>query len=100
MGLPMEALGEALGLSAEDVHAALADGQTMADLIAAQGLEMDAVIERLLEPQAARLAQNLQDGKLTDVQVDALLALERARLEERLTATGAGVGDMGRGWRR
>ena len=100
MGLPMEAIGEALGLSAEDVHAALADGQTMADLIAAQGLEMDAVIERLLEPQAARLAQNLQDGKLTDVQVDALLALERARLEERLTATGAGVGDMGRGWRR
>jgi sulfur carrier protein ThiS len=89
-GFATEALSEALGMTVEQVRTALADGQTVAELIAQQGLEIDTVVDALFAPEAERLAQAVTDGKITQEQSDALMALHKASLVERLSGTAQG----------
>ncbi|MCD6289619.1 MAG: hypothetical protein J7M34_03880 [Anaerolineae bacterium] len=71
-----------LDMSIDDVRAQLREGKSIADIA---GDKLDDIIDALLAPREERLNQLVQDGKLTEEQKDALLSLQKARLEERLS---------------
>jgi len=78
-GPELDVLTEALGMSAEDLHAALADGQTLPEIAEAQGVDWADVEATLLSAAEEKLAQAVEDGKLTQEQADTMLE----KLQER-----------------
>jgi len=50
---------DATGLTAEELRTALADGSTIAELIEANGGDVDSVVEQLADEQATRLTERL-----------------------------------------
>jgi len=63
-------LAEALGMTVEELEAARADGQTLSDLLEAQGLDATTVRDRLEEAHEAALEQAVADGVLTQDEAD------------------------------
>ena len=80
-----EALSDVLGLSPEEIHEALADGQTMTAIIESQGLKLDEVVDALAEPFAERWAQAVEDGEMTPELAAERLEQFRERAVEQLT---------------
>ncbi len=80
-GVRAEVLEETLGLSAEEIRDALADGSTLAEVAEAQGVPVDDLIANLVAAATERIDEAVADGK-----VDAERAEEaKAGLEERIT---------------
>ena len=94
-------LAEALGMTAEELSAAVADGQTVAEIAAAQGLELADVVAAVVAPRAESLAQAVADGYLTQEQADAMLAEMTehmtSRFEDLWVGSGGGCGMLGGG---
>lgn len=63
-------LAEALGMTVAELEAAYAEGQTLSDLLAAQGLEATTVRDQLLAAVDAALEQAVADGILTPEEAD------------------------------
>lgn len=79
-GPKAEVLEETLGLSAEEIRDAMAEGSTLAEVAEAQGVGEDALTTALVEAATERIDQAVADGDL-----DAEEAEERkAGLEERI----------------
>ncbi|RME63104.1 MAG: hypothetical protein D6790_05270 [Caldilineae bacterium] len=72
-----EALAEALGMTSEELHEALRSGQTLEEIAAEQGVDLDAVKKQIkadmLTQAQEKLAQAVADGKLTQEQADQIL---------------------------
>ena len=83
-------LAEALGMTTEELVAAQADGQTVAEMAAAQGVDLADVVAALVAPRAERLAQSAADGSLTQEQADAMLAEMTEHMTARLENEGLG----------
>lgn len=91
-----EAMAQALGMTGEELRAALESGQTLEEIAAARGVDLEAVkaqlqAQRLAEAQA-RLAEAVANGEMTQEQADQIL--ERLQNGERPFAR------PGRGGRR
>ncbi len=83
--MPMIAtVTEALGLEADALLEALADGQTLAEIAEAQGVELDAIVDALVAAHAEQLAEAVAAGTLTQEQADAMQALHEANLRAHL----------------
>jgi hypothetical protein len=85
-------LAEALGMTTEDLYAAQTAGQTVAEIAAAQGIELADVVAAVVAPRAERLAQAVADGSLTQEQADAMLATMTEQMTLRFETLGAGPG--------
>jgi hypothetical protein len=87
---------EVLGLDRIELAAALAEGQTIADVAAAQGVALDTLVDAAIAARAEFLTQAVAEGRFTQAQVDAMLATMRANITAQLSAThsvtGSGVG--------
>lgn len=79
-------VAEALGLTEDEVRTALQDGQTIAQLAEAQGMDVQAVVGAMLAELEARLAERVAAGDLTQEEADEKLA----GAEEHLTAVAEG----------
>jgi len=93
-------LAEALGMTTEEFQAARADGQTVAEMAAAQGVAPADVVAAVMAPRAELLAQGVADGRLTQEQVDTMLATMTEQMTshfEDLTGYGGGCGMHGTG---
>lgn len=75
-------VADALGMSAEDLRAALADGATIAEVAQEQGVDVQDVIDAMVTAHRERVDEKVADGTLTQEQADEILA----RAEERATA--------------
>lgn len=53
----LETVAEAIGISVEDLRAALADGSSIADIATANGVDPDDVVEALVAEATARLEE-------------------------------------------
>ena len=81
-GAGLEAAAEVIGVSADELRAALQDGSSLAELAEANGVDVQDVIDALVAEATDRLDQAVADGHLTEEQ-----AAERtAQLTERITA--------------
>ena len=65
-------VAEALGISAADLKAAIAEGQTLSDLLDEQGLDSATYRENLAGAEQAAIAQAVEDGVITQEQADQL----------------------------
>jgi len=63
-------LAKALGMTTEELQAAYAEGKTLTDLMAAKGLDVATVREKLQTAYTEALAQAVKDGVITQEQAD------------------------------
>ena len=61
-----EALTEVLGIDGEELRTALADGQTIAEIAEAAGIEVQTVIDALVAELHEHLDEAVADGRLTE----------------------------------
>ncbi|NLS79951.1 MAG: hypothetical protein GXY76_22145 [Chloroflexi bacterium] len=87
-----------LGLTVDELWAALQEGQSIADLAADKGVETQAIVDAYVAELTEALAQRVTDGKLTQEQMDAALAQAAEQATERLNGAWPEMGrpDMGR----
>jgi len=78
-GPVLAAVVEAIGIPAEDLRAALADGQTLAQLAEANGVDPQVVIDAIVDAGTARIDQQAAQGAITPEQA----ANRKAHLPER-----------------
>lgn len=91
-GAGLDAAAEAIGISEDDLDTALRDGQTIAEVAEANGVDVQVVIDALVTEATARLDEAAQEGR-----IDAAEADERtADLTERITDLVNGEGLPGR----
>ena len=67
-------VAEALGLSVDELEAALAGGQSLSDLMTAQGLTAETLQTALQTAYEAAIARAVADGVITQTQADAYLS--------------------------
>jgi lambda repressor-like predicted transcriptional regulator len=81
-GPGLEAAAEAIGISEDELRAALADGTSLAEVAADHGVDVETLVDALVAQASTRLDDAVADGRLTESE-----AAERsAELEERITA--------------
>ena len=90
-------LAEALDMTTEELYAAQADGQTIAELAATQGIALDTVVEALVAPRVELLEQAVSEGRITQEQADGVIETITAHMAERLEDSGLGYGGYGGG---
>lgn len=100
-----QTINEALGMPPEELTAAIRDGKTVAGLAKEKGIAISDLVNKVLDAHQDALDQAIENGCLTEEQVEAM----RARVQERLTqrledgtfgpGLGAGTGPMGRACR-
>ena len=67
-------LAEALGMTTEELEAALTGGQSLSDLMTATGIDADTLQTNLQAAYEAAIARAVADGVITQAQADAVLA--------------------------
>lgn len=75
-------VAESLGIGEDELRAALADGQTIADVAEEQGVDVQDVVDDIVAAQRERLDEAVAEGHLTQEEADEFLA----GAEERVTA--------------
>jgi hypothetical protein len=104
----VDATAEATGLTVDEVIAALGEGQTLAEIAEAQGVDPQAIVDAFLAEREAALQEAVDAGRLTQEQVDQMLEQMAEHLTERLDEAwearylgGSGMGQRGNGrWSR
>ncbi len=83
-GLHSDVVAEALGMTVDELHEALKDGQNIAELAEAKGVDLQDIADALVAAQAERLQQAVEDGRLTQEEADEKIAQMEANILERL----------------
>lgn len=89
----METAAETLGMSVADLRTALRDGQTLAEVAEAQGVEVQTLIDALVAEVKEHLDQHVTDGDMTQEEADEKLADATERITERVNNGGPLRGD-------
>lgn len=76
-GLMIEAAADVLGMTPEEIYEARAEGQTLADLAAQQGVSTDELVAAIVAAHQEAIDQAIEDGRLTQEQAEWML--ERAK---------------------
>jgi urease gamma subunit len=93
-------VAEATGLSQEEILDALRDGQTLAEIAEAEGADLEEIVDAAVAAAESRLRAAVEDGRLTEAQMEQ--ALDRLaeelpqRLEQAWQPTGPAGGLLGR----
>ncbi len=92
----MEPVAEVLGMTAEEFFAAVEEGQTMAEIAAAQGIELSEVVDALVAPRVEQMEQAVADGYLTQAQAEQMIEFVTEFMTWRFENLSLGTG-MGKG---
>jgi hypothetical protein len=102
--LGLETAATALDMTEEELRTALeVDGTSLAEVAEDEGVDVDTLVEALVQAEQDRIAQAVEDGRLTQEEADERLADLEARVTERVTsedlfpAGGRGRGPHGGG---
>lgn len=83
-GCDLDDAAAAIGIDETDLRAALDDGDTIADVAEANGVDVDSVIDALVDAKADRLAEKVADGSITQAEGDEKLADAEDRITDRV----------------
>jgi hypothetical protein len=78
---------EQTGLSPREIAAQLRSGTTLGELLTANGVDVNAFIDDVVEQADARLDQAVANGRITQERADEMLANLREHLTQRLNST-------------
>jgi uncharacterized protein (DUF433 family) len=92
----MRLTAEMTGLSEDEVVAALQEGQTIAELAESQNLEPEAIVEAALTEAESRLQEAVDNGRLTEEQMEQMLQRLAEELPEWLEQPWEPRGPAGR----
>ena len=97
--LGLGAVAGSLGISEDELHEALEDGRTIAEVAGEQGVDVQVVVDAIVAAQRERVEEAVADGDLTSEQADEVLAgaEERAAdlVDGRLPVRGGHRGGFG-----
>lgn len=90
----MEAIADALGLEVDALFDAMANGQSLAELAEAQGVELETLQQVMLAQAAGHMAQLVADGVITQEQLEERIAWMNENIDAMpmFSADGAGFG--------
>lgn len=83
-------VAEELGMTVDELRTALQDGQTIAQVAEAEGVELQTLVDALVASQLERLDQAVADGRLTQAQADQIAAGAEERITAMLNGDGRG----------
>jgi hypothetical protein len=102
MGGPQQSLiavaADRLGMPQADLIAQLQSGKTIAQVAGEKNVALDTIVNAFVATRQARMAQAVAAGRMTQAQVDAMLATMRVNVTARLSqpwspqGPGAGTG--------
>jgi hypothetical protein len=81
-GADLDAAASYLGLTEDELHTRLQNGDTLAEIAKAEGKSVDGLVNALVAAEKKELDQAVADGRLTDAQRDSIVS----GLEARVTA--------------
>jgi polyhydroxyalkanoate synthesis regulator phasin len=97
-GPGLEAAATALGMTEDELRTALEpEGTTLAQVAEAEGVPVDDLVAALVEAEQERVAQAVEDGRLTQEEADERLAGLEERVTERVNSDAPAPGHDGRG---
>jgi hypothetical protein len=86
-GFGLDAAAEALGVTTEELFTQLRDGKSIADVAGAEGVDIEAVKNAMLEAFRTDQQEHVTSGRLTQDQADANIAAYEDRLDDIVTKT-------------
>jgi len=102
MGGPQQSMvavaADTLGLTQPDLIAQLQGGKTIAQVAGEKNVALDTIVNAFVATRQARMAQAVANGRMTQAEADAMLAMMRANVTARLNepwspqGPGAGAG--------
>ncbi|HYH24629.1 MAG TPA: hypothetical protein VD834_04710 [Blastococcus sp.] len=93
-GMELSAAATALGMTEDELRTALeTDGTTLAQVAEDQGVAVDDLVAALVQAQEERLAQAVEDGRLTQEEADERLTDIEERVTERVNSEAPVRGD-------
>jgi polyhydroxyalkanoate synthesis regulator phasin len=96
-GAPLATIAQALNMPVGDLQAELLAGKSVAEVAAAKGVSLDAIVNAVVAEQKQLLDQAVAAGRLTQAQADTLLANLKATLPGQLQVKYVpGFGKFGR----
>ncbi len=87
----IDILANLTGLSTDEIAAKRADGESVAAIAKAEGVDTATVVDKALEARKAILDARVADGTMTQETADAVLAQMTDRVEERVNSTEVGA---------
>lgn len=97
-GPDLSAAATALGMTEDELRTALrTEGTTLADVAEQQGVPVDTLVDALVTAGEERIADAVEDGRLTQEQADERLADLEERITERVESALPAPGERGRG---
>lgn len=96
-GPDLDAAATALGMTEDELRAALRadDGATLADIAEVRGVPVAQLVDALVAAAEERIADAVEDGRLTSEQADEWLAELEDRITDRVTSGGPAPGAHG-----
>ena len=73
-GPGLEAMAEAIGIDVDELHTALEDGQTPAEVAEDNGVSRDELVDAIVADITEHIEQGVEDGHLTQEEADERLA--------------------------
>lgn len=86
--IALDTAAEAIGISVDDLRAAMQDGSTIAEVATANGVEVQTVVDALVAEATARIDAAVEDGRLDEERAAEI----KAELPDRITARVNGEG--------
>ena len=91
-GAPIGLAAETLGMTAEDLMAEIQAGKSIAEVAEKQGVDVQKIVDAYMEQLEERLAQAVENGRITQEQADSMLEKAEERALEMLNNTWEGRG--------
>lgn len=83
----LELAAEQTGLTREEIVAQVREGATLADVLTANGVDVNAFLDSAVEQASERFSQAVENGRITQEQLNERLANLREQLEARINGT-------------
>lgn len=83
-GCNLETAAAAIGIDEADLEAALENGDTIADVAEANGVDVDDVIDAMVDAKADRLTEKVEAGRITQDEADERLANAEDKIGNRV----------------
>jgi hypothetical protein len=83
-GHGLETAAETIGIDVEDLRTALDEGQSIAEVAEANGVDPQEVIDAMVAESTERLDAKVDEGRLTAEEADERLAEKSERIEDRV----------------
>ena len=95
----LEDVAGVLGMTAEDLRAAKAQGKTVAEIAAEKGISRDVLVEKIVALRKARIEAMVEEGQISRQQADVLLREMQTRIEAMIDASCKGCRVNAQGFR-